>query len=349
MTESECLALMKAPASVRPSKPYLGGVIQIWVTRACDKSCYDCTQGSNLAGKPEMITLEQFEQACISLKGYWGVVGMFGGNPCMHPKFVDLCDIMRKHIPANQRGLWSNNPISQEKGMAARKTFNPTYSNLNCHMDREAYNNFKRWWPESQPFGLDKDSRHSPCFVSMKDVGIEENERWKLISTCDINQNWSAMIGVFRDQLRAWFCEIAGAQAMLHQWDRDREVPLEFERMSEPGELIVEMSVYTYPDTGLQVSLSKNPNDVAYNWWKNSMAAFATQVRKHCHECSVPLRGYGELAQSKDSDATEQVSKTHEEIYRPKSTGRKVEVVTELVQLGNRLQKVTDYMGNAKK
>src|SRR5580698_720008 len=113
---------MIPPGAIKRGK-FLNGVIQIWVTRACDNSCFGCTQGSNLGGKPGMISPEHFEQACISLKGYHGVVGMFGGNPATHPQFSTLCEIMRNHVPRDHRGLWCNNPISEANAASMRMTF----------------------------------------------------------------------------------------------------------------------------------------------------------------------------------------------------------------------------------
>lgn len=273
-----------------------------------------------------------FEQAVLSLRGYFGVCGVFGGNPATSPHFIDYCEIMRRHIPYDQRGLWCNNPITPEKAVAAKETFNPAVSNLNVHLDQHAYDLFKLWWPDSRPFGLDKDSRHSPCYVAMKDVIADEGERWRLISDCDINRHWSAMIGVFRGELRAWFCEIAGAQAMLHQWDQDKDESF--------------APLYLYPDTGLDPNVVYD--DGEKQWWQLPMHSFAGQVRKHCHECSVPLKGYGELAQSQEGK--EQVSATHAGVYVPKTSGRQVEVVGELVQLDTgRLQRMTDYIGNSQK
>jgi len=46
---------------------------------------------------------------------------------------------------------------------------------------------------------------------------MTDDERWGLIGNCDINQYWSAIICVFRGELRGYFCEIAGAQAILHE------------------------------------------------------------------------------------------------------------------------------------
>lgn len=355
MTEQEALAKMIAPGTRRETK-WMGGVIQVWTTNACDKSCFNCTQGGNLRGPYDYITVDNFEKACQSLKGYWGVVGMFGANPALHPSFDTLCEIMSQHIPYRQRGIWCNNPITPRNAEIMRRTFNPAYSNLNVHLDQHAYDLFKVWWPESNPVGLTTDSRHSPVHLAMRDVIADEGKRWQLISSCDINRYWSAMVCQFRGELRAFFCEVAGAQAMLHQ--------------HEPN----------YPDTGLKVEKylycrndseatghadnrvsfiareSQIPQDSSHavtvlymrEWWELPMSLFAAQVRKHCHSCAVPLKGYGELAQSEEG--VEQTSATHAAVYRPKKKYRPVQVVTNLQQLGiGKIQKMTDYLGNAAK
>ena len=289
---------------------YRGGIIQIHVTRACDRSCNNCTQGSNLKGPVHHMSLDMFRIAVDSLKDYFGVVGIFGGNPCIHPQFPELCTELRRTIPWVQRGLWSNHP--KGKGRHCAITFNPAYSNLNVHQSQEAWDEFHRDWPECRPYlkGLDSDSRHSPPFVAMKDVVPDEQKRWELIANCDINKNWSALIGEFRGELRGYFCEIAAAQAMLHQDEPD------------------------YPDTGVPI---------VPGWWKQGQDAFDKQIRKHCHECGVPLRGHGALA---NSDEPSQFSATHASIYRTR--GGAVQQVTQLVQLGKSLVRATDYIENAR-
>lgn len=312
MNEQEALSKMVAPGDRRPGI-WGEGVLQIWVTRACDKSCFGCTQGSNLGGKVRTMPLDLFEQAVVSVKDYFGIVGLFGGNPATLKDFAQYCDILKLHIPYSRRGIWCNHP--KGNGMLMRDCFNPQYSNLNVHLDREAYEEFRRDWPESQPFGLESDSRHSPVFVAMRDVIPDESERWRLIADCDINRRWSALIGMFRGQLRAWFCEIAGSQAMLHQDEPD------------------------YPDTGVPVEPG---------WWRRPMADYVPQVRKHCHECGVPMRGRGELAQADELAGKEFVSATHLAIYKPKRRGRQVVVVNDREQVKEQtLSLSTDYVGNA--
>jgi len=306
------IASMVAPYQPRPV--HLSGVLQIWVTRACDKACFGCTQGSNLGGKPTMITPEQYAEALESLRGYFGVVGMFGGNPAIHPQFDELCRILRESwVPLEQRGIWCNHPRGKIKTIA--ETFYAPHSNLNVHMDADAYREFAEGRPESKVWlkGMDADSRHSQVYVALKDVIPDEVQRWRLIQNCDINRFWSALIGVFRGELRAWFCEIAAAQAMLHQNDPD------------------------YPDTGLPVTPG---------WWRRPIQDYAEQIRYHCHRCGVPLRGRGELAMT---GTKEQVSETHRDIYKPKIKGREVEVVTQLDQVEpGALNIMTDYIGNGR-
>jgi hypothetical protein len=322
MNESDALGKMIAPGT-RRKNIWRNGVLQIWITRACDKACFHCTQGSNLGGKPGMITVEQFAEAVDSLEcgkpgGYFGVVGMFGGNPAQHPKFEELCSVMRAKVPFMQRGLWCNNPLGKGKAMSI--TFNPAVSNLNVHQDQQAYDEFAKDWPASRKVlkGLSTDSRHGPPYVAMSDIVKDESERWKLIADCDINKYWSAMIGVVNGNLRAFFCEIAAAQAMLHQNNKNwmgTGLPM--------------------PDTGLPVTVG---------WWRKPMSEFAEQVRVHCHACGIPLKGFGALA---NSGPAEQYSEVHAAIMKTKTPGRNTMMVTELVQLGEKyLHKATDYIEN---
>jgi hypothetical protein len=320
MNRNEQVALLKmyAPSSKRKGI-WREGVLQIWVTRACDRACSHCTQNSQFSGKAERISVQHFEQALQSIEGYFGVVGMFGGNPAIHPEFYNLCKLMEQYVPFEQRGIWCNHPLG--KGSIMRGVFNPAVSNLNVHQSEEAHREFVREWPESIPYlkGLENDSRHSPPLTAMSDLIPDDNERWKLISNCDINRYWSSIICVVRGELRAYFCEIAGAQAMLHQYNQN------WAGTGKP-----------MPDTGLKVEPG---------WWKRSMVDFAEQVRTHCHHCGIPLKGYGQLA---NSGTMEQVTAFHKDVVAMKTSAkREVRVVENLIQLGDQtLPKATDYLEN---
>lgn len=291
MEAHEALKKMVLPSQRRPV--WMGGIAQIMVTRACNLSCVSCTQGSNLAGKPAVMKPDEFEQAVRSLDGYFGVVGVFGGNPAMSPYFEDYCRILRAHVPLRRRGLWCNHP--KGKGALCRITFWPAHSNLNCHLDREAYDEFARDWPESIPYlkGMDRDSTHSAPFVAIRDVVEDEGRMWEMISDCDISKFWSSCIGVVPGKgLRAFACEIMYSQAALHADDPD------------------------WPDTGLPVEPG---------WWRKPLAEFEHQFRHHCTRCGIPLRREGQLA---IGGTHEEFSETHHSIARPKVKDRPMQLVS---------------------
>lgn len=304
---------MKAPNDIRPT--WRGGVLQIHITRSCDLACTACTQGSNLAGKPTIMSLENFELACASLKGYNGVVGIFGGNPTLHPRFPDVLRILSQYISFEQRGLWSNN--LRQHGKICRETFNPSISNINVHGNALVYADMIRDWPELANYkgtnlkGLE-DSRHSPPYVAMKDMeDLSNDDMYRLIESCDVNQLWSSMICQFRGEVRGFFCELAGAQSMLHEHDK------------------------SYPDTGVPC---------VDGWWRAPMESFAEQVQKHCFECGVPLRGSGDLA---IGGKIEYVSKTHEAVYKLKRPGsREIRLVKNTKELNGSVTRATDYIEN---
>lgn len=309
MNEKEALKKLKAPWERRPNAEgaCLGGVIQIIVTSACDLACTHCTQASNLRGNVEFITPENFRTACASLQGYYGVVGMFGGNPALHPQFEELCGIMRETVPARHRGIWCNHPKGKGKIMA--QTFEPICSNLNVHKSQEAYDEFKRDWPASRPFGLQDDSMHSPVHASMIDLGLSEEDRWDAISTCDIGTKWSALIGQLQGGVYAFSCEVMYAQCRIR---------------------------------GINTGVPVIPG-----WWQLPMSHFAHQYRENCHNCLVPLRGKGVL--SRDTTAPELTTPMYADVYRPKGnksvnvTTSLSDVQPESVEL------MTDYIGNAQK
>jgi hypothetical protein len=301
---------MVIPSERRPV--WRGGIIQVHVTRACDLACVHCTQASNLAGKPVVMSADEFEAAVKSLAGYWGVVGMFGGNPALHPQFGTLCEILRAHVPYEQRGIWCNHP--RGKGAVCRITFNPAVSNLNVHLSADAAAEFRRDWPECSPYlkGEAEDSVHGPPFVAMLDVIADEAERWKLIGDCDINKYWSALVGVVPGRgLRAYLCEIMYTQAALHATADDAE---------------------DWPDLGLPVEPG---------WWTRPLAEFAGQVRHHCHRCGIPLRRPGQPAVAGE---VEEFSQTHRAIARLKVRERRVDLVESIGPIARPDRPSTEYL-----
>lgn len=246
---------MKAPGDYRPGI-WRGRVLQVKWTSACDLDCKNCSVAVGplkALHRKFFITPDQLRTALRSLKGFPGVIGAFGGNPCIHPQFDELCQIFREEIPnKDQRGLWSNRIFKH--GAVCRETFSPIHSNLNVHQSQVAWDEIKRDWPEASPLsaGLNTASHHGPIFGSMRELGVSEEESWRKIGSCYVNQTWSAEITVVDEHLVGYFCEIAATMAEL-EGDYGKGRPI------EPG------------------------------WWSLSMSRFENQVQQYCTRCLIPM------------------------------------------------------------
>lgn len=305
-------ANMKAPGDHRKGI-WRNGVLQIKVTNACDLDCKNCSVAVGLAKKLHRIfwmSPDQFRAALRSLKGYFGVIGMFGGNPCIHPRFEDLCAIFREEVPdQDQRGLWSDKLFGH--GKLCRATFSPAHSNLNVHGRSDAWAEIKRDWPEARPLaaslgnGREDPSQHAPIWATMGDLIPDETERWKLIGSCYVNQTWSAEITLVDGQLAAYFCEIAATQAELYG-DASRGMAV------LPG------------------------------WWRRPMADFEAQARHYCNRCGVPLNG--RKVKASDEEAAEDYSAAHAPLFLT-IEGRPLRLVTDRAQIEGGTP-ATKYLSN---
>lgn len=271
---------MKGPAEQRWDGHHHGVVIQIKITTYCDLDCRACTAAVGLLKKHKAqwhMTPDQFRAAVRSLKGFPGMIGIFGGNPCISPHFEEICAIFREEVPdITRRGLWSNRLFGH--GETCRQTFYGPHSNINVHRNTQAFEEIRRDWPEAKPFGERHRSWHGSWWTAMSDLIPDEAERWKLIENCYVNQTWSAEITLIQNQLRGFFCEFAATQA-------------EFEALAGR------------PDLGLPIEPG---------WWNHNIQHYAEQVRKYCHACGAPLNPRKVEDLSKDA---EDFTATHAPIF----------------------------------
>jgi hypothetical protein len=184
-------------------------IIQIDVTNICDRSCANCTRfcGHYRPEKNYFMDVDYYEKAVISLKDFPGVIGMIGGEPTLHPRFKDLCEILDYHIKEKWRkGLWSNKGGKfRENKKLIYRTFG--HFNLNDHVS--------------------DDISHTPILVASEDMirdgTITEDEWRKYTASCWVQTTWSATI----TPKGAFFCEVAGMLDYLFDgnngWDIEKE------------------------------------------------------------------------------------------------------------------------------
>jgi organic radical activating enzyme len=200
------ISLMKSPKDMR--------IICIDITNKCDLACSNCTR--LLVNQDHFwdMTLENFKIAVNSVKNFPGLIILIGGNPCMHPKFSELCKIFSDIIVDKQkRGLWTNNFFKHEE--ISKQTFG--VFNLNAHDNSRAKKSLKNFSNTKWYHG--GSSTHSPILTSIRDLYSDENEMWNLISNCDVNKNWSASIVQNQGKLRGYFCEVAASFDLARKQD----------------------------------------------------------------------------------------------------------------------------------
>jgi hypothetical protein len=291
---------MKAPTEKK------NDTIQIEVTRSCNLySCSNCTRLLPFRQDTLHMSVDVFRQALRSLNGWRGIRGVFGGNPCSHPKFADLMQVLVEEVPdQRQRGIWTNDLMKH--GSLVRDVFYPLGRfNLNAHADGAAAAEIDRWLPGKLiPTSRDRASWHSPILLDWRDMGLSESEWVAARETCDINQTWSAAILERDGQPFAYFCEVGGA--------------LDGMRGENHGIPAVE------------------------GWWRRGMDGFGDQVAQCCDRgCGVPLRRLGH----KDIEDTYDYSASFIPLVNGKLKPGKVSGVLHDDMAPVVTDRVTDYQG----
>lgn len=228
-------------------------IICIDVTNKCDLACSNCTRLLENQDAFWEMTPDNFRKALRSLKGYFGVIAMIGGNPCMHREFETLCRIFQEEVPNKlQRGLWTNNYFKHRA--IIEETFG-TF-NLNSHGQARAEANLLDLHKTVVANGAlswfyGGNSEHAPLLTAVKDL-YPEAEMWAKIANCDINKEWSASIVQNKGELRVYFCEVAASFDLAR--GTDHGMPLE------------------------------------EGWWNRPITDFSYQIETFCPGCGVPAK-----------------------------------------------------------
>lgn len=170
--------------------------IQIEITNACHLDCSNCTRFCGHAKKPFMMSEEQFRKAVDATIGYPKMVGVMGGEPLLHPKFAQFCEILADKFPRMQCGLWTSLPPGKEK-----------YAELICKVFGNIFVN-----DHSRP-----DIYHAPILIGIQELVKDKSDIWNPIDKCWVQNSWSASINPHG----AYFCEIAAALSILFDEEED--------------------------------------------------------------------------------------------------------------------------------
>lgn len=200
---------LRSPADMR--------IIQIDITNACPRACSNCTRLSGHHPVPDHMSLAAVAAAVTSLHGYWGMAGIMGGEPTLHPDFAQIVQTahaaradgvqippphpdrfepcldwesrvqrtLGRLRPEDKLGLWTGlGPGYSRHYEAIQDAFR--YQCINTHRDG---------------------GRHGALLVCRRDLGVPDAEWYALRNRCWLQRQWSASITTHG----AYFCEVAGA------------------------------------------------------------------------------------------------------------------------------------------
>jgi hypothetical protein len=198
---------MKSPAEMK--------VIQIEITNACMYSCSNCTRFCGHHPKPFFMEPDIFRRAVDSMAGYKGIVGIMGGEPTLHPRFDELMDYYASRIPEPRPSAFIDQPVGSFSGYARMVKYQRgRRRGLWSSLGNGYYRHFERI-QDVFPYQNLNDHRsvntHQAILITRKELGIPDEEWFRLRDSCWIQNLWSASI----TPKGAFFCEIAASLDML--------------------------------------------------------------------------------------------------------------------------------------
>lgn len=198
---------MKSPADMK--------VVQIDITNACHKACSNCTRFCGQHPKPFFMDVETFKRAVDSMEGFPGIVGIMGGEPTLHPQFSELMDYYASKIEEPRPAAFIGMPTPSFKEYARTvKYMRGRKRGLWSSLGAGYYRNFEQIQDVFAYQNLNDHqsiNTHQAILVTRKELGIPDEEWFKLRDNCWIQNIWSASI----TPKGAFFCEIAAALDML--------------------------------------------------------------------------------------------------------------------------------------
>lgn len=217
---------------------YDAWLIQIEVTNACHLRCSHCSRGVPHVRGPYFMAVSEVEKALQSLEGWTKGVGCMGGEPTMHPEFIEICKLYQKYVGRFRSGLWtSGGPEYKKYEKLIHETFRMVLYNDHSEV-----------------------GKHQPLMIASEECVPDEKLRNELIDNCWLQKLWSPAINV----KGAFFCEVAAVFDLL--FDGPGGYPVEGEWWKRGvGDFQDQRDRYCRY-CSIAVPLQSVPNDLGYDY-----------------------------------------------------------------------------------
>lgn len=203
--------------------------VQIEITNACIYQCSNCTRFCGHHQTPYFMEFDDVKKAINSLDGFQGNIGIMGGEPTLHPQFVEISKYVgekfkdRKRInvqmlhPHNRFAqaiidlkLMYVDPVKREGGVIHRSSVPGLWSVMgdkyieHFELIQDVYK--KQILNDHQ-----NEIYHDPLLISRKELCVPDDEWETIRDNCWLQNSWSASI----TPKGGFFCEVAAALDML--------------------------------------------------------------------------------------------------------------------------------------
>jgi hypothetical protein len=254
--------------------------IQLEISSYCTLSCSNCSRFCGLLKKPFHMSLELAKRAIDSTVGYNSFTGFIGGEPLLNPHFEEICRYARSKRDSKKLGLWTTLPKGFEH---YAQTICDTF--YHCYINDHSRGDIFHW----------------PSLVGIQEVVPDKTKMWHAIEKCWVQASWCASI----NPKGAWFCEVAGAMAMLY--DEGEGWPVEHEWwMRTPKDYIEQMEKWC-PRCGMAAPLElrssvENIDDISPLNYEALKDKVKNTKRFKIHDLSMVKEHKHKMAAYKDFD-----------------------------------------------
>ena len=172
------------------------------VTNVCESKhgCAYCTRYVRHMRSDQLyfMPVEEFKLAVRSLRDWPGMIGIMGGLPTKHPKFSELCAILRDNFSPNKLEVWSS---GEKEFFQKRDDIDKTFA----HMSYNEHNDTQ----------VDV-CQHQVTTMSIGETVDDPEFRDELSSNCWVLDKWCPNISHRPDGKGAFVCELmSGLDFML--------------------------------------------------------------------------------------------------------------------------------------
>ncbi|MBC8146546.1 MAG: radical SAM protein [Bacteroidetes bacterium] len=206
--------------------------VQIDITNACKLNCAHCNRLVGHHKKSYFMDVDTVAKSIESLDGFPGTIGIIGGDPTIHPDFIEICKLMKKMVPRKKRQIATAGYKWEEYKEIIYQTFEKDHVQYNNHSEN-------------------KEVFHQPLLLAGEDILEDRELMWRLIGNCWMQWRWCSSI----TPKGGYMCEPAGAMDIL--FDGETGYPIEKGWWNKETEQFVDQVKRFCPKCSIPIPLPK--------------------------------------------------------------------------------------------